>query len=349
MKKSEKYIRKFIYWRPVRSFLHYSRLVVLPGFQGVPLFDVMVFFFSGLSKGFLNQRAAALSFNFFLSLFPLLIFFVTLIPYIPIDDLYLQVYIFLQEFIPASAYGAVERTIDGIFRQKHQGLMSIGFVTSVFVASNGINAMLESFSSTLHVIQKRHWLKQRIFSISTVFGIGIVVIGSFALVIGYQYVIDYLIHATGFISAIFGFIRWSILISLVYFMFASLYYYAPMDRTNFKFLSAGATLATILFILTTFGFNFYIERFSSYNALYGSIGALIIFLLWIYLNSYILLIGFELNASIAHALTQGHRKKQFDLYGEEKLYISRTASNRSIYRRWNKILKSFRIFARNNK
>src|SRR5574344_2432728 len=89
--KQNKYLRHFLYWRPIRNALHVSRLIVLPGFQGVPLFDVLFFFFQGLAKGFINQRAAALAYHFVLATFPLLLFFFTLLPYVPIDSLYLQI------------------------------------------------------------------------------------------------------------------------------------------------------------------------------------------------------------------------------------------------------------------
>lgn len=347
--KTDKLLRKLLYWRPVRNTLHYSRLIVLPGFQGVPLFDVTVFFINGLTKGSINQRAASLSFHFFLSLFPLLIFFFTLIPYIPIDNIYEQIYILINEFVPASSQGAIGKTIDGIFKQKHQGLMSIGFISSVYVASNGINAMIDSFSQTKHNIEKRSWIKQRLRSILFVFGIATGVLISFLLIMGSKFIINYLASNTELLWFLLKISKWILLISTVYFMFVMLYYYTPTNRENFKFFSAGASLATLLFILTTFGFNFYIEHFSRYNALYGSIGALIIFLLWIYLNSHILLIGFELNASIAHAITDGHRVKRLDEEGEEKLHISRTASNRSSYKRWRKILKNIRNFAAKDK
>src|SRR5574344_1854118 len=125
---------------------------------------------------------------------------------------------------------------------------------------------------------------------------------------------------------------------MVYIMFVILYYYEPIDKRNFKFFSAGATLATIMFLLATGGFNLYIKYFSHYNALYGSIGALIVFMLWIYMVSYILIIGFEFNAAIAHAINEGHKKVNDNMAESEPLYLSRTAGNKSSYRRWKKIL-----------
>ncbi len=341
-KKHNKYIRRFLYWRPVRNALHVSRLVVLPGFQGVPLFDVLVFFFQGLAKGFINQRAAALAYHFVLATFPMLLFFFTLLPYVPIESLYLQIIEFIESILPESISSEVLSVINEIFLKKHQGLMSIGFISSIYVASSGVNAMMVSFNNSKYSTKKRSWIKRRLISIGLVFAIGLVVILSFVLIIGstafFNFLLNHSIIEKGFILFLLRSAKWILLISLVYIMFVMIYYYTPADKFNFKFFSAGATLATILFILSVSGFNFYITNFSRYNALYGSIGALIIFLLWFYLISYVLIIGFELNASIAHAVQEKEASNQ-----EDKMTLSRSAGNKSVYRRWERIISRVKV------
>lgn len=348
-KKQNKFLRHFLYWRPVRNALHVSRLIVLPGFQGVPLFDVLFFFFQGLAKGFINQRAAALAYHFVLATFPLLLFFFTLLPYIPIDSLYLQVLDLIYNFVPDSISEKVISVINEIFLNKHQGLMSIGFISSVYVASSGISAMMVSFSSSKHIIQKRTWLKRRIISIGLVFAIGLVVILSFLLVTGsttfFKYLLENAFIEQGVILFMLKFAKWLLLVTLVYVMFVIIYYYTPAHKPKFQFFSAGATLATILFILSISGFNFYISNFSRYNALYGSIGALIIFLLWFYLISYVLIIGYELNASIAYALNEKVSKKD-NRDPETTIKLSRSAGNKSVYRRWQRIIRRLMIWWR---
>lgn len=347
-KKSDKYIRKFLYKRYVRNTIHVSRLIVLPGFQGVPIFDVLSFFINGLVKGSINQRAAALAYHFVLATFPLLLFFFTLIPYIPIDSLYVQVIELIELLIPDAIAGKAVETINEIFLKKHQGLMSIGFIASLYVASNGINAMIKSFNRTTHVSKKRKWYKNRLISIGLVFAIGLVILLSFVLIIGSKTFFNFLLRngliQEGFMVVLLQAAKWILLIALVYIMFVIIYYYTPTDKSNFKFFSAGATLATILFLLSVSGFNFYITHFSRYNALYGSIGALIIFFLWFYLISFILILGFELNASIAHAIVEGRKRDDVEEGSEEEpLHISRTGGNKSSYRRWKKIIKSDKI------
>jgi len=351
-KKSKKLLRKTLYWRPVRSVLHVSRLVVLPGFQGVPIFDVMYFFFNGIMKGYINQRAAALSYHFVLALFPLLLFLCTLLPYIPIDSLYLQVYVFIQDMLPEAVSHKVIETIDVIFLKKHGGLMSLGFLTSIYVASSGVNAIIIYFNSSKQNSKKRTWIKRRMVSIGIVFAIGFVVILSFALIVGSKAFFNFLLAKglieQGFMLFLLKTAKWALLVSLVYIMFVLLYYYSPIDKSNLKFFSAGATIATTLFILSISGFNFYISHFSHYNALYGSIGALIVFLLWVYMISYILIIGFELNASVAHAVSEGYKKEtsQELIEGETPMHISRSGSNKSIYRRWKRILSRIGLIRR---
>lgn len=353
-KKTNKYLRKLLYWRPVRSTLHLSRLIILPGFQGVPLFDVLSFFFQGLVKGFINQRAAALAYHFVLAIFPLLLFFFTLVPYIPIESLYLQVLELIVSFVPDSISDKIITVIDGIFLKKHQGLMSIGFISSIYVASSGVNAMMVSFNNSKHSTKKRNWFKRRLISIGLVFAIGMVVVFSFILIIGSKAFFNFLLNngiiEQGFMLFLLKTAKWILLIALVYIMFVMIYYYTPADKSNFKFFSAGATLATILFLVSVSGFNFYISNFSRYNALYGSIGALIIFFLWVYLISFVLIIGYELNASIASAVTEHNSKQKKDLIeGERPLHISRSAGNKSAYRRWYRIIMKIKLSLQKNK
>ncbi len=328
-----KYLRKLIYWRPVRKTLYVSRKLVLPGFQGVPLFDVVVFFIKGLTKGALNQRAASSAFHFVLAIFPLMLFIFTLLPYFDTTYYSAQLFALLQEFLPENIYPAIEATLSDILYRKHNGLLSIGFISSVYVASSGVNAMIISFNQSLHDVGKRKWFKRRMLSLVFVLGIGIMLIVSFSLIGGFKTFARYL-QDEGILDSmaqlyLLRAAKWVSLIAVVYLFFASLYYISPADRTCYKFFSAGATLGTVLFILATQGFKFYVVNFSRYNALYGSIGALIVVLLWTYLVSFIMLIGFELNASIAEAANLKVKDR-----GSDALTLNRTSRTLSPLRRW---------------
>ncbi|MBQ9253339.1 MAG: YihY/virulence factor BrkB family protein [Bacteroidales bacterium] len=341
-KQAEQYWRKFLYWRPIRTMLHASRLLVLPGFQGVPLFDVLLFFIKGLTKGVLNQRSAALSFHFFLSLFPMILFLFTILPFLNLESYTEQILESVDAFLPESAFDYVSHTITDIISRKHRGLMSISIISSIYVASSAVNFLIITLNQSQHTQKKTKFLKRRLISIALVIGLSIGLIISIALILFSKKVIFYLIVnetiKTFFQYYVLKVLKWVIIIILIYLTFAIMYYVVPANKKGYRFFSAGATLGTVLFILMSQGFNLYITHFSRYNALYGSIGAMIIFLLWIYLNSYVLIIGFELNAAIADAYTHGlstSAKNKYDLH------ISRTAKNiisvRTIKRSFNRL------------
>ncbi|MDR1848382.1 MAG: YihY/virulence factor BrkB family protein [Bacteroidales bacterium] len=307
MKTKTQYIRKLIYFRPVRTAMHFLRNVTMPGLQGVPCFFVARFFVTGLYRSSLNQRSAATAFHFVLALFPLVLFFFTLLPYIPVSKLYVQLYELLNDLLPESVYVQATEVLDDIIKRKHTGLMSIGFITSMYVASSGINAVLISFNQSKQIKQseKRKWLNRRLLSLILILLIGFVMIFAFCLIVGFKSFTSYLLShnylAYGFHLFLLRTIKWILLVGLIYFIFAAIYYIAPIRKKGYRFVSAGSTMATLLLILTTQGFSFYIRNFSHYNVLYGSIGTLIVLMIWIYLNCFILLVGFELNAAIVEA------------------------------------------------
>jgi len=269
------------------------------------LYNVLKFFFKGLFEGRLTMRASAISFDFFLALFPSIIFFFTIIPFIPIDDFQPTLLQLLEEVIPETLYGYVSTTLEDIITRPRSDLLSLGFILALYFSTNGVNSIIEGFNQTTHVIETRSWFKQRLISIFLVVVISSMIIVAISLFIIGGYVMTFLVEegilTDSFTIIIIQVARWLLIILLFLFSLSFLYYFAPAKRGNFRFISAGSTLATILLIVTTYGFNFYIENFSRYNALYGSIGTLLVFLLWILFNSFILLIGFELNVSIANA------------------------------------------------
>lgn len=319
-----------MYWRPVRQSLHTSRMLVLPGFQGVPVFDVLLFFAKGLKQGVINQRAAALSYHVFLSLFPLLLAGFTLLPFFHLEHYIPMILDTLDQLFPESTKDFIQRTITDLLSKKHKGLMSIGFISALWVASSGFNSLLLTFNQSANVEKKRKFIYRRAISVGMVLGIFFAVIISFTLIIFSRKLMFYLIFndtiSSFFQIYVFKFIKWAIIVFVIYVVLATIYYITPVNRQGYKFFSAGATLATLMFILMSNGFNWYIIHFSRYNALYGSIGAIIIFLLWLYLNSYVLILGFELNASIAKGYSEG-----FSITKSEKndnnVSISRTSTN----------------------
>nr|NQU94572.1 YihY/virulence factor BrkB family protein [Bacteroidota bacterium] len=281
------------------------RRLILPGFDGIPLFNVLKFFVKGLFEGRLTIRASAVSFDFFLAIFPSILFFFTIIPFVPIVDFQPTLLQILQDVIPSTIWPYVSSTLEDIIIRPRSDLLSLGFILALYFSTNGINSIIEGFNSTYHEMETRSWLKQRLISLFLVILISFLIIIAITLFIVGGYVMRWLvvegILTNSFTIIIIQIVRWILIISISLFSISFLYYFAPAKKREFRFISAGSTLATALMLLTTYGFNFYIENFSRYNALYGSIGTLLVFLLWVYFNSIILLIGFELNVSIRSA------------------------------------------------
>jgi membrane protein len=298
-----KRLRKYIYYRD--KLVAFLRLMIVPGFKNVPLYDVLVFFFNGLFNGVVSIRASAIAFNFFLAIFPLILFLFTLIPYIPIDQFQETLFELFAEVIPPETFAMVEKTIYEIVMKQNSSLLSLSFILTFIFATNGISAIIDGFNSSWHHMEIKSFIQQRLMSVFLLIILSVMVIVSIAVMtlggsfIGW-FVDRGLIQGTITIYTL-EVLKWIITLSLTFFSISFLYYYAPAKRKKFRFFSPGSILATILLTLATLGFNYYITNFSQYNALYGSIGTLIIFLMWLFINAFILLIGFELNISILKA------------------------------------------------
>lgn len=289
----------------VQRPIEYSKRLVLPGFDGIPLFDVLVFLFKGLQKSSLTTRASSLAFRFFLALFPTIIFLLSLLPYIPIESFYQELLLILEELLPEEAYKTSVDTIDDLFNKKHNTLLSFGFLFAIYLASDGVNAMILAFQNAYHNPKEVGFIKQRATSLLLLLILTVLMVLAVGLIVFSEIIITFLI-SNGFMTDGISVILLNIgkmIILLLIFLFgiSSIYYFGSMEYKKFKFISAGSTLATLLTILLSFGFAFYVNNFASYNKVYGSIGTLIVIMLWLYFNSLVLLIGYELNASIKHA------------------------------------------------
>jgi len=291
-----KLLSSFLGTRPVRILLIWSKRFVLPGFDGVPLFDVAEFFIKGIQKGSITNRAAALSFNTFLAIFPAILFFFSLIPYIPIHDFQDSLLNLIRDFIPQKAYVMVEETLFDIVKRPRGGLLSFGFIFAMYFATNSINSLIEAFNKTYHSIETRSAFKQRLISIALVFILSFLVIIAIVLITIGPLVLNWLqtrnLLTDGLVIFLISAGKWIITVALLFFAFSFLFYLAPSGNQRFRFISAGSTITTLMFIAASVGFNFYVNNFSKYNTLYGSFGTLIVFLMLIDFNLIIILIGF---------------------------------------------------------
>ena len=296
-----------------------AKRVTFPGFDGMALYDVMVFFWRSIVDGALSTRASAIAYSFFIAIFPAIIFLFTLIPYIPIENFQTQLFLLIKDMVPAGAFTAIEGTVQEILTRQRGDLLSFGFFMALIFSTNGFASMMTAFDASLHSFERRSWWSQRLIALLLVGILFVLVSSAIALITSGQHVINYLV-ANGYLKDHFIFYvltigKWFVILFLFFIANSFLYYLAPAKKTKWRFISAGGTLSTGLSILTFVGFSYYINNFGQYNKLYGSIGTLLVIMLLMYILSMILLIGFELNASINEAVIQS--KRRF-LYGKSK-------------------------------
>ena len=282
--------------------------ITLPFFDGVPLYDVAVFFWKSIYRGSITTRASAIAFSFFMALFPFIIFLFTLIPTIQAEHFQEELFLLIQQFIPPDVFKTIEVPLSEIINNTHKEWFSLGFFLALIFSTNGLASMMSAFDATVNSIYRRSWISQRITAIIMLFILSFLLTLAIALLIGGQDLIRLIenkgIFRDHFTVYILTTGKWIIIVSLFFFAYSFLFYMAPAKKTKWRFISAGGTLSTLLSIVAFAGFTYYINNFSQYNVLYGSLGTILIVLLLIYLMSLILLIGFELNASIYTARTK---------------------------------------------
>ena len=279
--------------------------VSFPGFKGKSIYQVGKFFVNGLFQEDLSLVASSLAFNFFLAIFPLIIFLFTLIPYLPIEDLQYKITDFMKIFLPENAFDFLNETITDIVSNQNAGLLSFGFIAALYFASNGFATMMSAFDMGVERKMQRSWINIRIKSTAILFLVVSILLTTIVTSLLFTYSFQYLQDSTNineqFYSYVVITIEFILRVLLVYLIFSSLYYFGSSKGTKWRFFSIGSTLGTILSLLTTYGFTKYVEGFNSYNKLYGSVGTLMVIMVLIYFNCFVVLIGFKLNKSIDEA------------------------------------------------
>jgi membrane protein len=307
--------RIIISWKPIAFVIRKSKTTIVPGFQGLPLYDVVLFFFKQINKVGLNERAAAISFNLIMALPAAMIFLFSLIPYFPksfkVDK---QILSLFKDITPNSeTYRFVSQIINDLLK-KHVGIFSFGFILLIFYASNAMIGIIRTFDKSIQE-QKGFIFHQRWRAIQLTAILILLVIGSSLVLIGQDQLFSLLKSLFDIKSKtllpVWNAARWLVIIGLVFYGIACTYKYAPSVQKRWKLASPGALLATFLTLATTLVFSYWVSLFanSSYNRIYGSIGTVLIMMLLIYINSLILLIGFELNVSITYLTKEAEARK----------------------------------------
>jgi membrane protein len=281
-----------------------AKRISIPGFEGIPIYDVVMFFIRGLQKGSLTTRASSIAFHFFLASLPALIYFFTLLPFVPIHNFQSGVLSLMESILPKEVYDVLESTLMDMF-VKRKGLQFLGIVIALIFASNAVHGMIQAFNATYHTIETRSWIRRRATAIFLVVILFVLITVAVSLILFGRLAINLLVEHelinTHFTILILRLSKWIVIVALIYFALSFLYWLGPSRKMEWKFYSAGSTLSSVLVIATSLIFQFIMNNFGQFNKFFGSISTLMIILLWIYFNSIALLIGFELNASIKNA------------------------------------------------
>ena len=281
----------------VRNFVNWAKKVKLKRLSGMSLYDLLELYIIGLTEGALSNRAGAIAFSFFMALFPFALFILNLIPYIPIEGFQDDFLEFVADGVPPNTFYAIKNIINDILHNSHSGLVSSGFLLSILLMANGLNAILGGFENSKHVLVKRGFLHQYLVALGMSLFMAFLLILTVAIIVVFEVVIQHL-NAKDFLSEKIPLIvmgRYAFLILMILITTSVLFKFGTKNQENRSFISIGSVFTTILTIISSYFFGVWVIKFSKYNELYGSIGTLLIVMFYIWINCMTLLLGFELN------------------------------------------------------
>lgn len=285
--------------------VRWAKKITIPGFDGIPIYDVGYHFWRSIKHGTVTIRSSSVAFNLVLAVFPAIIFVFTMIPLIPIRNFQNELLLLIDSMVPDYVYATIHKTIVDIITIPHGGLLSIGFFMALFFSTNGFVSLISAFNASVNVTDTRSWWEVRAIAIGLVIITTILVTLGVSLIVFSQMFLNFLVNkeimARDLTYYLISAGKWVVIFAVFYFAYSFLFYLAPARKSKWRFISAGGTLATVLSIIIILGFGFYIDHFSRYNALYGSIGTLPVIMLMVYFNCLAIIIGFELNAGIVAA------------------------------------------------
>lgn len=268
--------------------------------EGLSLYDLLEMYILGIFKGAFSYRASAIAFSFFMALFPFALFILNLIPYIPIQDFQVDFINFIAQNVPPNTFEAINKIIMDILNNSYKGLLSTGFILSIFLMTNGVNAILGGFEMSEHITLTRGYFKQYLISLALSLILSLLLIITVAAIIVFEVFIQK-IKIQNFFSDNISLIEWGryvFVVLMILITTSTLYKYGTKETAKIKFISSGSIFTTILIIVSSYVFGIYVEKFATYNELYGSIGTLLVLMFYIWINCMVLLLGFELNATI---------------------------------------------------
>ena len=305
--------------RPAKTVVNWSKKLVLPGFEGLPLYDVLHFFYKQTQQIGLNERAASVAFNFLMAVPPLFIFIFTILSYIPGSKrLYQEVLVLLRGVIPdATTYTMIKNVMDDFFATG-TGTLSFGLLLALYFSSNATLTIMRTFrKSMLHIeVEERNFIEVRLSAIRLTFIIVLLIIATIMIMLTQTIILNWVIEQMkikdSIVDFIFGSGHFLLTFFLIFLAIGLIYRYAPHVQKKWKIRTPGALLATILIMSFTYFFSYWVNNISSYNKIYGSLGSILILMFLIFVNSLVLLIGFELNVSINSLKSIAEKRKKIN-------------------------------------
>lgn len=284
----------------IRELVDVTKRIKLPGLGQFSLYHLLEIYVNGIIKGSFSPRASSIAYSFFLALFPFLLLLLNLIPYVRIDGFQTRFLIFIEALLPPQTTQFFYPIIADIAVNPRSGLLSFVFILSLFLSANGVNAIFSAFQYSFHVSVNRSFFRQYLVALGVAIFLALLLLTSVGVILYGEFIIRDLQSRAYIDNDLFWiqFFQFLVFLIMIYVVIATLYYFGTKEGKSSSFFSIGAVVTTVLFLLTTYFFGIYINNFSNYNELYGSIGALLILMLYIWINANLLLLGFELNVSI---------------------------------------------------
>lgn len=301
----ERLLRRLIWSRPFRRLIGWAQRIVLPGFAGFDLYRITRFFVGALTKGHIITRASAIAFKLFLAFFPAVIVLLTLIPYVPIADFQERLLGIFHDMMPMEVFRFIESTLHDLVVKKHGTLLSVSFVIGIYLASNSIDAILAGFSESSNLERWHSPLKQRLLSLGLLVALTLLMVIAIP-VMTFGGIAIRKVDELGLLNdgltywALFA-LKWAVSILVVIVAVSLLYSAGDPHARRFRVFTPGSLLAVFLILLISQALAYMFSNITNYNALYGSIGAILAVQLWIYFNMIAVLVGYELNTSIGRA------------------------------------------------
>ncbi len=284
----------------ISHLIDFLKWIKLPLLKGLSLYDLLKLYSDEIIQGDLSYRASSIAFSFFMALFPFMLFILNLIPFIPIQGFQDDFMQFVAEGVPPKTYEAIATIINDILNNSHSGLLSTGFLLSIFLSANGINAVLSGFENSKNITIKRAYFQQYLVALLMSLGLSVLLIVTISAIVFFEVLIQKTIIQDVLSDRISLIVigRYVFVIAMILMATSVLFKFGIKRDKNRAFISVGSVFTTILIVLTSYGFGIWVLKFSKYNELYGSIGTLLIMMFYIWINCMILLLGFELNAII---------------------------------------------------